>query len=236
MKKSLTMISSLFVLSTILVACNTDTAEPADISANEPTQTESVKEEVKEDASSETTTTTASTPTPNTEQSEEKPAAQQEKPEEATLTFTSNGKPFTEDVTVTTSEELNYSISHLTNYTLEAEEPGIDHLFNNENDSLSMQIKVSSTEETNFDSVKATVLETISVIAPEGKYTELDLSAVPTKHTDIKNIVGYETLIDGEKVVMVTFERENKLVTLTIYDTLEADLTDAFLQMGLTIQ
>lgn len=57
-----------------------------------------------------------------------------------------------------------------------------------------------------------------------------------TERKEILNIVGYEALLEDEKVVKVVIERENLFVTLTIYDNVQADLTDAFLQMGLTIQ
>lgn len=228
MKKSLTMISSLLLLSAMLAACNTDTVEPANTSASDTTtQTENV-------ASEDTTETTASSE--QEEQKNQPASTDTTATEEATLTYTSNGKAFTEKVTESTSEELDYTISHFENFTLEAEEPGVDHLFYNDDDTLSMQIKVTSTGEASFNNLKASSEESISAIASEGNYNEVDFSKVVTTHSDIQNISGFETVIDSEKVTIVTLEQGKKLVTLTIYDTAEADLTDAFLQMGLTIQ
>ena len=227
MKKTLSTMGALLILSTVLAACNTDEKEPTSTAANEPQQEEQVENEVNQDTTTEENNTTG--------QPEEDSNVQEENKGQ-TLTYTSNGNAFTENLITSTSEELGYTIAHFENYTLEAEDPGIDHLFYNGDDTLSMQIEVASKEDTTFEDMKASIVETISVIAPDGKYTELDLTARTTDRADIQHIVGYETLVESEKVVKIVFERENMFVTLTIYDTTEADLTDAFLQMGLTIQ
>ena len=230
MKKTLTIISSLLIMASLLAACNTETEE-SDNSTNAQQQTDEQKNNENADSST-------------TEQPEEKTneptqsgnTVSQPAQKQLALTYTSKDKQVTKDVITSTSKELGYSILHFENYTLEAEEPGVDHLLNNEDPTVSMQIRISNTAEGSFDQVKSTTTEMMAAIAPEGKYTALDLTSVKEQYATIKNIIGFETLIDTEKVVMVTFERDNKIVTLTIYDTPEADLTDAFLQMGLTIQ
>ena len=227
MKKMTSTIGTLLFLSVLLAACNTDSAEPTVTGAteqqqdneqvpNEPVQTEDDQQE--------------DTPTNTTEEPKTEPIDKNE-----TLTYTSNGQPFSEAVVNAKSNEMDYTIQHFENYTLVAEEPGVDHLLNNEDDTLSMQIEVVKIEEATFDQIKTSAYETMSAISSEN-LKELDLSAISTKREEIKNIVGYETILDGEKVVKIAFERDNLFAILTIYDKPEKDLTDAFMQMGLTIQ
>jgi hypothetical protein len=230
MKKSLSIISSALLLSAMLAACNTDTEQPTNTSANETTEAESTK--------TETATTEATEETVNEQTAEqgEQPSGDTTSSEKTELTYTSKGEAVTEKTITSTSDELGYSISHLESYTLESEEPGVDHLFSNADDALSMQIKVASTEETTFDDMSASTKETITAIASEGNYEEVDLTNVKAATPSINNVIGYETVLDSEKITIVTFEKGAKIITLTIYDTEEADLTDAFLNMGLTIQ
>lgn len=236
MKKSISTIGAILFLSVLLAACNTDTAEPIVTGANEqqpnnneqvPNEPEQTNEDQQEDSTS--------TPTNTTDETDESKSEPIEKNEASTLTYMSNGQPVTEEVVSTKSEEMDYTIQHFENYVLVAEEPGVDHLFYNEDDALSMQIEVVKKEETTFDQIKTTANETMSAISAEN-LKELDLSAISTNREEISNIIGYETMLDGEKVVKVVFERENLFAVLTIYDNPEKDLTDAFLQMGLTIQ
>lgn len=233
MKKSISTIGAILFLSVLLAACNTDTAEPIVTGANEqqpnnneqvPNEPEQTNEDQQEDATATPTNTT-----------EEPKSETIENNEASTLTYTSNGQPITEEVVTAKSEEMDYTIQHFENYVLVAEEPGIDHLLYNEDDTLSMQIEVVKKEETTFDQIKTSANETMSAISAEN-LKELDLSAISTNREEILNIVGYETMFDGEKVVKVVFERENLFAVLTIYDNPEKDLTDAFLQMGLTIR
>ena len=229
MKKSVTVISAALILSTVLAACNTNTDEPiTTVASEEQPENEQVQKEEQQDENTEATEATEATEEPKDEQVVKKD-------EITTLTYSSNSQPFTEEVVETKSEEMNYSIQHFENYTLVAEEPGIDHLIFNKDDKLSMQIEVVNKEEATFDQMKATANETISAIAPDS-VKELNFSTILTERPEILNIAGYEAVLDGEKVVKIVLERSNLNATLTIYDTPQADLTDAFLQMGLTIQ
>ncbi|WP_274309300.1 chemotaxis protein [Solibacillus daqui] len=236
MKKPFATLSALLLLSTTLAACNTDTSEPDTNTAdNEKPQTEQTQTET---STEETTTTTQTTTEPAKDAGETNEPAQakpQQTDEQATLTYSSNGQTFKEAVITSKSAEMNYSIEHFENYTLEAEEPGIDHLLYNADDNFSMQIEVTEKGEVTFDDIKSSVTESMSAISSDVK--EHDFSAILEHHTDIIQIVGYETTFENtDKVIKLAFERDNMFVTLTIYDTVAADLQDAFLQMGLTIQ
>lgn len=244
MKKTIYQVGAVVILSAFLAACNTDTDEPTTTNASkeEPTETEQVQNEEQQETNetNETNETADSSSEPKeeeaTEPSEETKAEQEDKAaDNTTLTYISNGQPFEEKVVTSTSDEMNYTIQHLENYTLTSEEPGVDSLLNNADEATSMQIEVVKKEDVTFDQLKESAKETISAIAPEST-KDLDLSSTLSKRKEILNIVGYEALLEDEKVVKVVIERENLFVTLTIYDNIQADLTDAFLQMGLTIQ
>lgn len=240
MKKSIYQIGTVVMLSAFLAACNTDTDEPTSTGTNEePTETEQVQneeqQEVNETSESDADDSTSAQKEDTTEQPEESNTEQVDKEEKTTLTYISNGETFEEKVVTSKSEEMNYTIQHLENYSLTSEEPGVDSLLNNADEATSMQIEVVKKEDVTFDQLKASAKETISAIAPENA-KDLDLASVLEQREEIKNIVGYEALLEDEKIVKVVFEGENLFVTLTIYDNVQADLTDAFLQMGLTIQ
>ncbi|MEK5079460.1 chemotaxis protein [Solibacillus sp. FSL W7-1436] len=243
MKKSIYQIGAVVMLSAFLAACNTDTDEPTATNAakEEPTETEQVQNEEQQETN-ETNETSESDETSSeqneeaAEPSEETKAEQEDKGDTTTaLTYISNGQTFEENVVTSTSDEMNYTIQHLENYTLTSEEPGVDSLLNNADEATSMQIEVVKKEDVTFDQLKESAKETIAAIAPETT-KDLDLASTLEEREEILNIVGYEALLEDEKVVKVVIERENLFVTLTIYDNVQADLTDAFLQMGLTIQ
>ncbi|MGA4516554.1 chemotaxis protein [Solibacillus silvestris] len=242
MKKTIYQVGAVVILSAFLAACNTDTDEPTTTNAakEEPTETEEVQNEEEQETNetsetSEADESSSAQQEETTESSEETKAEQEDKSDTTTLTYISNGQPFEEKVVTSKSDEMNYTIQHLENYTLTSEEPGVDSLLNNADETTSMQIEVVKKEVVTFDQLKESAKETISAIAPENT-KDLDLASTLTERKEILNIVGYEALLEDEKVVKVVIERENLFVTLTIYDNVQADLTDAFLQMGLTIQ
>lgn len=239
MKKTFMTMSALLLLSATLAACNTDTNEPAPTTATNEEQQQNEQTETQENNTEQNSVT-------NTDEQQEQQEQQQnteseesktEEPtsENPTLTYTSNGKSYTEDVTTSKSTEMDYSITHLQNYKLVAEEPGKDSLLYKADDNFSMQIEVFNKEETTFDTLKQSVNETMTAISSQ--YTELDLAKIANDRADILNIIGYETIFEEtDKVFKIAFEREDKFVILTIYDNVAADLYDAFLQMGLTIK
>ena len=237
MKKSIYQIGAVAMLSAFLAACNTDTDDSTSTVTNEePTETEQVQNEEQPEVNETNESDDSTTAQEDTkEQPEESITEQVDKDENTTLTYISNGQTLEEKVVTSKSEEMNYTIQHLENYTLTSEEPGVDSLLNNADEATSMQIEVVKKEDVTFDQLKASAKETISAIAPEST-KDLDMASVLSEREEVKNIVGYEALLEDEKVVKVVFELENLFVTLTIYDNVQADLTDAFLQMGLTIQ
>ena len=226
MKKTITTMSALLLLSATLAACNTDTNEPhTTTAANKDPQTEQT------DATSQSNTDQTTKPT---EENTEPEQAAEPTEQATTLTYSSLEKTVSDTVTTSTSEEMNYTIAHFDNFTLQAEDPGIDQLIYNNDDQLSMQIEVIAKEDITFDDINASAVETMAAISAD--VNTLDFAAILEQRTDVLNMAGYETVLEEtDKVVKIVLERDNMFVTLTIYDT-AADLQDAFLQMGLTIQ
>ncbi|ATP39164.1 chemotaxis protein [Solibacillus sp. R5-41] len=231
MKKGMTIFCSVIILSMLLVACNTDTKEVPETSAPIPDQQPNTTNTEEKYDDSQTTTAQQPTSTPEDTQPEVSP----DETTNSTITYTSNGQKVEQEVQTSSSEQSGYSIQHLDSYALVAEEPGKDSLYFKEDDALSMGIEVVNKTEASFEDVKTSAMDTIAAIAPEGKYNELDLTKTLKNQKGILHSVGYETILEADKVTIVVFEHESKLIKLTIYDTPEADLTDAFLQMGLTI-
>jgi hypothetical protein len=131
---------------------------------------------------------------------------------------------------VSASEELDYSIEHLSNFTLIAEEPGKDMLVYNDNDAISIP-----TAEVAFTDILAETEDLTVVIAPEGKYKEYDLSTYMEQHSDIISEASYLVEYESDRVVTVIYEANEKIVRLTIYDDYITDLASTFLEMGFTI-
>ena len=227
MKKGMTILSSVLLLSMLLAACNTDTKDVPETSATIPN-------EQLDQTSTEDTNTDDQQPTSTPE--EKQPEENTDNTTKSLITYTSKGQKVQQDVQTSTSEQSNYSIRHTADFTLVAEEPNKDLLYLNVDDTISMRIEVVNKAEISFEDVKTNAIETMAAIAPEGKYGELDLTNSLKDQKGLLQSVGYETVLEADKVQIIVLEHEGKIIKLTIYDTAEADLSDAFLQMGLTIQ
>ena len=141
-----------------------------------------------------------------------------------------------EETILTSSDELNYSIQHLKQFTLGGEEPGKDMLFYNVNDALSMRIEVFAIDELSFDELQADTQQLVLAVAPEGLYETVDLAPYTDARKEVVNSDSYLVQYESDKVTTVIYELEEKLVRLTVYDDYVTDLTDTFLQMGFTIE
>lgn len=157
--------------------------------------------------------------------------------QKTTITYSVNGKKVTAETVVVTSGTQNYKMMVAKDFTLTNEEPGRDMLIYNQNDAHSMTIETFSKEDTNYEEIKKETEDTIAITAPEGKYEQGNINSY-LQSNNIKNaanyIVKYEE--DQEQVVTAVFEKDNIIARLTIFDNLQSEFTDAFLQMGFTIQ
>lgn len=172
----------------------------------------------------------------NEEAALEQQNQQQTVEENPSIANETSNKDGNEETILTSSDELNYSIQRLKSFTLNAEEPGKDMLFYNDNDALSMRIEVFAINELSFDELKADTKQLVLAVAPEGLYETVDLAPYIEARTEVVNSENYLVKYESDKVTTVIYELEEKLVRLTIYDDYVTDLTDTFLQMGFTIE
>lgn len=214
MKKNTVLFLSLLFTMLLLAACNTDEQQPQNPAT------------VEEDNAN--------------DNNEEVALAQQDQPqtveENPTNANENSIKDSNEEKFLTFSDELNYSIQHLKQFTLGAEEPGKDMLFYKDNDALSMRIEVFAIDELSFDELQADTQQLVLAVAPEGLYETVDLAPYTEARKEVVNSDNYLVQYESDKVTTVIYELEEKLVRLTVYDDYVTDLTDTFLQMGFTIE
>jgi len=225
MKKYTFVVTSALSAMLLLSACNsTEDSNPV----NEEETTGSVNEQ--------TNTQNSATDSADTTVDD---STEEATPSNNTIQYVKNGEQKEVETTMTQSPEQDYEIALAQGFSVEGEEPGRDMLVYDENDQYSMRIEVFAKDETNnYEELAQQTENTVAITAPEGQYTLYNLEPLLASHQDILNAAGYVATYaeDEDQVVTVIFEKELKIVRLTIFDTTAAEMTDAFLQMGFTIQ
>ena len=228
MSKTFKGIITLFLSIIVLAACNTtedSTSEENSATVTEQTEGKEVNESVDtEEPSAEDSQQEVSDST-----QEGKSAAAEESTD--SITFSSKGESKTEEVTSVSSEQ--YTIKVIPGFTLTPEEPGKEMLYFDEDDSISMRIEAMTTNDTAFEDLVAGTEETMTAVSSE--YEQYDISTI-IENANLENAAAYIANFGTEEVISVVFEKEDKLVRLTVYDNEEADLSEAMIKMGLTIE
>lgn len=227
MSKTFKGIITLFLSIIVLAACNTTEDSTSD--ENSATVTEQTEgKEVNESVDTEEPSAEDSQQEVSDSTQEGKSAA-----EESTdsITFSSKGESKTEEVTSVSSEQ--YTIKVIPGFTLTPEEPGKEMLYFDEDDSISMRIEAMTTNDTAFEDLVAGTEETMTAVSSE--YEQYDISTI-IENANLENAAAYIANFGTEEVISVVFEKEDKLVRLTVYDNEEADLSEAMIKMGLTIE
>lgn len=223
MKKNIRFLITIFLSIMVLAACNTaeqPSSEPNDDSVTSNGDNDNVNseeqpnedEQVKDDEQQEGSTTDTNE-------------------ESTSITFTSNDKEYTEDITPISGE--TYTLQAIPGFALTAEEPGKDILYYEKDDSVSMRIEAISDNDS-FDEKVANTEETMAAINEQ--YEKFDLTPYISKTNNIENSAAYIANFENEEVIAVVFEKGDKIVRLTIYDNEEYDFSDAMIKMGLTIE
>ena len=224
MKKYKFFVTSALSVVLLLASCNsTEDSNP-------------VKEETTGSVNEQTNTQNSANDRADTEVDD---TVQETTPSNPTIQYEKNGEQQEVETTMTKSPEQDYEIALAQGFSVEGEEPGRDMLVYDENDQYSMRIEVFAKDETNnYEELAQQTENSVAITAPEGQYTMYELEPLLASHKDILNAAGYVVTYteEDDQVVTVIFEKESKIVRLTIFDTTAAELTDAFLQMGFTIQ
>ncbi|WP_332649605.1 hypothetical protein [Lysinibacillus sp. 54212] len=236
MKKHYLFITTILCAMLFVTACN-ETEEP--VSENDPVEDNSAQTPNKENEESdgEVSNDAESNEEQVNDDQQSTNEQQTNNEQQTTITYPKNGKEVTTETAAITSESQHYKMMITKDFTLTAEEPGRDMLIYKQNDKRSMRIETFNKKDTNYEDFVKETEETISLIAPEGKYEPGDVTPY-VKSNSIENAamftVKYEE--DGEQVVTAVFEKEDRIVRLSVFDSLQPELTNAFLQMGFTIQ
>lgn len=224
MKKYTFVVTSALSAMLLLSACNsTEDSNPV----NEEETTGSVNEQ--------TNTQNSATDSADTTVDD---STEEATPSNNTIQYVKNGEQKEVETTMTQSPEQDYEIALAQGFSVEGEEPGRDMLVYDEDDQYSMRIEVFAKDETNYEEMAQQTENTVAITAPEGQYVPYDLESLLASHKDILNATGYVVTYteDDDQVVTVIFEKQSKIVRLTIFDTTASEMTNAFLQMGFTIQ
>ncbi len=140
--------------------------------------------------------------------------------------------------TYTTSPEQDYEVILQDGFSLMAEEPGRDMITYDANDQIWMRVKTMTKEETTYEELAQSTKETAAATAPDGIFETISSAELLAKHADILNATGYKVVHreDDLQTLNIVFEKSEKLVELTIFDTKEAALTDTLLNIGFSIR
>lgn len=134
------------------------------------------------------------------------------------------------------SDEQDYSIYLLPNYTLTSEEPGRDSLYLDEDGTIFMRIETMLAEEGTYDYLLENMLT--SLAASGSETTEpvqlKDEVSLPSGES-IENAQAYTVDSETGPVTGMMFERDGMIVRLTIFDSPDAEHFNNFLSMGETV-
>lgn len=224
MKKYTFVVTSALSAILLLAACNsTEDSNPV----NEEESIGSVNEQTNtQNSASDGTDTTVDD------------SIQETTPSNNTIQHVNNGEQKEVETTMTKSPEQDYEIALAQGFSVISEEPGRDMIVYDENDKYSMRVEVFAKDETNYEEMAQQTESTVAITAPEGQYTPYELESLLASHKDILNAAGYVVTYteDDDQVVTIIFEKQSKIVRLTVFDTTAAEMTNTFLQMGFTIQ
>ena len=226
MKKNLLFAASLLAVSGFMAACGTsDTAEePTETTGTAPEDTaeEALEEEVAEDVPAEDATDEESTEGGTESDTKETPDGASE----------TGSDSIEEEGTLTQSDEQAYELYVLPGYELTSEEPNKDSLYATEDESVFMRIETFTTEELDFASAEEVMQQTLQAVNPDAEVAE----GQQLDNPEILNSSVYEVDSTEGKVTGITFEKEEIIVRLTIFDNNELNATEDFKKMGQTIE
>lgn len=177
----------------------------------------------------------------NTPEEQEEPPVDDESQEpvlrkdELSLSYTHNDVQKEETGYLTASDEQNYSLYKLDGFELTGEEPNKDALYFVEDDSVFMRIETISDQEADYEIILHNMMQTLAAVSFDEEPTKITESNKLPTGEGIENAVGFEVHKEIGTITGYVFERNGMIVRLTVFDRNSANLTDAFLKMGETI-
>lgn len=167
---------------------------------------------------------------------DEKELTDTEETDDADKSATADDKEnIMKDAKLTESDEQDYAISVLPDYTLTSEEPGKDSLMATGNESVFMRIETSPKEDGTYDYLLENMTASLEASGNGATPSELtDEASIPTGE-GIVNAKVFSVKAETATVTGIIFERGEMVVKLTVYDSPEEEHFERFLRMGETI-
>ncbi len=136
---------------------------------------------------------------------------------------------------LTESDEQDYAISILPDYTLTSEEPGKDSLLSVKNEAVFMRIETVIKEDGTYDYLAENMVAVLEASGDGSAPIEvLDEKSIPVGE-GIENAKVLSLKAETASITGIIFERDNMVVRLTIYDSPKEEYFEQYLRMAETI-
>lgn len=131
------------------------------------------------------------------------------------------------------SDAQDFAIQILPEYTLTSEEPGRDSLYLTEDGNIFMRIETAPFNQDDYDYFKENTVTLLESIKADGE--EVTEESNLPQGEGLQQVVGYSVKANDHALTGIVFEKNGLLVRLTVFDTLNNEHYNHFLQMGETI-
>ncbi len=233
MKKHTLLFTSALSAMLLLAACNTTEEDETPVDEQTAGSVDETTDTQDEGAENEETSNE-----PSDETSEENAGEDAANPPSTIQYVDENGQQQEATTAWTTSPEQDYEIALAEGFSLNAEEPGRDMVTYDANDQISMRIETFSKDETHYEEMARQTESNVGVTAPEGNYQPYEIKDLVAENEDVQHAAGFIVTYpeDEEQVVTVIYEKESKIVRLTVFDRTASEVTNALLEMGMTVK
>lgn len=138
---------------------------------------------------------------------------------------------------LTQSDEQDYAMLVLPEYSLTSEEPGKDALYATEDSAVFMRIETANEDELSFDTFKNALEEMMKAVSSDDDDLEevTDSAKLPT-NDHISDVVAYQLKTDDTTLFGYVFRTDQMIVRLTVFDSLDEEHIHNFIEMASTIQ
>lgn len=136
---------------------------------------------------------------------------------------------------LTESDEQGYAISVLPDYTLTSEEPGKDSLISAKNEAVFMRIETVAKEDSTYDYLAENMVAVLKASGDGSAPIEVQDEKLIPAAEGIENAKVMTIKAETASITGIVFERDNMVVSLTIYDSPKEEYFEQFLRMGETI-
>lgn len=225
MKFKWSLFAAILSMLLVLTACNSNEVNPEE--SNTP-ETETPTNESEELVGEEVD---------ETETFEEEKPVEEEVPqtEEPTDEGTKDDPTVDPNAQVMKSDNQDYQILLLSNYTLDGEEPGKDIVYPAEDTTNYMRIETQDVEDGVYDYLLENMITFLNATSENANVAEqTDTSKFP-QGDSLKDIKVYSTVANETPVTGIIFERDGLLVRLTIFDSPNSDYYNDFIRMAESI-